>query len=113
MEAHGFEGDTDLGRWVRSIKSQDWTSELFDQRLRVRRPMRNEKDVMEMVKTEVPGVDLEDLAEMIEMMHVAMRCSEDRPKMSDVVLMLENIKASVSNGKPEHDQKESHPSETK
>ncbi|KAK4431369.1 putative inactive receptor-like protein kinase [Sesamum alatum] len=144
MKVHGFDKDMDLGIWVRSIKSQDWTSKLFDQSLR--RPIRNEKDVIEMVKTEIPGVDLvvkdsvrdwealrailrshfrsmsrvpagyfsaQDLAEMIETMHVAMRCLEDSPKMSDVVLMLENIKASVSNGKPEHDQKEPHPSEKK
>ncbi|XP_011076050.1 probably inactive receptor-like protein kinase At5g41680 [Sesamum indicum] len=134
MEAHGFEDDMDLETWVRSIKSQDWTSELFDQCLR--RPIRNEKDMIEMVKTEIPGVDLEvqdsvtdwealrailrshfrsmarvpagyftaqDLAEMIEMKRVAMRCLRDRPKMTEVVLMLENIKASLSNRKPEHD----------
>ncbi|KAL0400639.1 UNVERIFIED_CONTAM: putative inactive receptor kinase [Sesamum latifolium] len=139
---HGFEGDMDLETWF--MKSLDCTSELFDRRLR--RPIRNEKDVVEMVKTEIPGVDLEvkdsvtdwealraillshfrsmarvpadylpaqDLAEMTEMMHVAMRCLKDGPKMTQVVLMLENIKASVSNRKPEHDRKEFNLSEKK
>ncbi|KAK6155602.1 hypothetical protein DH2020_009850 [Rehmannia glutinosa] len=125
-EAQGFEKDMHLVSWARSIKSQEWAAKLFDKSLR--RPIRHEKDVLEMMKTEIPGVHLlvkdsvtdlealranlgshfhsmanvpanyfpaQDLLEMSKMMQVAMRClaelPKDRPKMSDVVLMLENI----------------------
>ncbi|KAK6155605.1 hypothetical protein DH2020_009853 [Rehmannia glutinosa] len=123
MEAQGFDQDMHLVSWARSIKSQEWTSKLFDKSLK--RPIRYEKDVLEMMETEIPGVHLpsvtdweavrailgshfrsmarvpadyfavQDLSEMKEMLEVAVRCLAVSPgfgpKMSDVVLMLEDI----------------------
>ncbi|KAK6135335.1 hypothetical protein DH2020_030923 [Rehmannia glutinosa] len=130
MQAQGFEKDLHLVKWARSIKYEERTSKLFDKSLR--RPIQYEKDVLEMMQTEIPGVhiplvtDLEelrtvlgthfqsmarvpagyfaaqDLLEMTMMLQVAMRClaehPKNRPKMCDVVSMLENI------GTPKHAQ---------
>ncbi|KAK6135332.1 hypothetical protein DH2020_030920 [Rehmannia glutinosa] len=129
MQAQGFEKDLHLVSWACSVKPEEWTSKLFDQSLR--RPIRHEKDVLEMMQTEIPGVHLpsvtdweavrtilgshfrsmsrvpadyftaQDMMEMTEMFEVTMRClgllTEHLPKMSDVVVMLQNI------GKPKTD----------
>ncbi|KAG8381187.1 hypothetical protein BUALT_Bualt06G0096200 [Buddleja alternifolia] len=113
MEANGFEKDLVLETWVRSIKPKEWTSKLFDQSLR--KPIRDKRDVIEMIRTEIPDVDLifddpamdweilraivrphfpvHDWMEMVEMLGIAMKCltgfPEQTPKISYVVLMLE------------------------
>ncbi|GFP81066.1 probably inactive receptor-like protein kinase at5g41680, partial [Phtheirospermum japonicum] len=128
-EARGFEQDMGLDTWARSIKPEQWMSKLFDKSLK--KQIRYEKDVLEMMEVEVPDVyhsvvkdsvtinweemrailgsrfrsmgrrvpadyfAVRDLLGMREMLKVAMRClavlPRDRPKMCDVVLMLQSI----------------------
>ncbi|KAI3450433.1 hypothetical protein Pfo_007098 [Paulownia fortunei] len=99
MEAQGFEDDLHLVTWVRSIKSQEWT---YWEALRAILG----SHFHSMTRVPADYFAAQDLLEMVEILHVAMRClavfPKDRPKMCDAVLMLEN-KASVSNGKPQQD----------
>jgi hypothetical protein len=65
----------DLPRWVQSVVREEWTVEVFDVDL-----MKYQNDVEE---------------EMVQMLQLAMTCvntvPESRPKMADVVHLLEDV----------------------
>ncbi|KAL8150399.1 hypothetical protein V2J09_020207 [Rumex salicifolius] len=73
---HSINGDelVPLVRWVHSVVREEWTAEVFDIEL-MRYP------------------DIEE--EMVEMLQIAMSCAaraaEQRPKMADVVRLIENV----------------------
>lgn len=71
----GYGGVVDLPRWVQSVVREEWTAEVFDLEL-----MRY-KDIEE---------------EMVGLLQIAMACtapsSDQRPKMSYVVKMIEEIR---------------------
>ncbi|GLT91836.1 hypothetical protein SLE2022_097070 [Rubroshorea leprosula] len=71
----GYGGTVDLPRWVQSVVREEWTAEVFDLEL-----MRY-KDIEE---------------EMVGLLQIAMACSaaapDQRPKMSHVVKMIEDIR---------------------
>lgn len=71
----GYGGVVDLPRWVQSVVREEWTAEVFDLEL-----MRY-KDIEE---------------EMVGLLQIAMACTsaapDQRPKMSHVVKMIEEIR---------------------
>ncbi|RAL51445.1 hypothetical protein DM860_010947 [Cuscuta australis] len=75
----------DLVRWVCSIVSEEWSGEVFD---------------VELLK--YPNIE----EEMVEMLQVGMACAarmpEQRPKMADVVKMVEGIRNQPSTGEVQH-----------
>uniref|UniRef100_A0A7N0VB18 Protein kinase domain-containing protein n=1 Tax=Kalanchoe fedtschenkoi TaxID=63787 RepID=A0A7N0VB18_KALFE len=72
---YGYSGAIDLPRWVQSVVREEWTAEVFDLEL-----MRY-KDIEE---------------EMVSLLQIAMACAsaspEQRPKMSQVLKMIEDIR---------------------
>ncbi|KAL2238296.1 probable inactive receptor kinase At4g23740 [Sesamum indicum] len=79
---HTTNGDeiVHLVRWVHSVVREEWTAEVFDVEL-LRYP------------------DIEE--ELVEMLQIAMACvvrmSDQRPKMSEVVKMIENVRLAETN----------------
>ena len=71
----GYEDVVDLPRWVRSVVREEWTAEVFDEEL-------------------LRGQYVEE--EMVQMLQIALACvakgSDNRPRMDEVVRMLEEIK---------------------
>lgn len=80
----GYGGLVDLPRWVQSVVREEWTAEVFDLEL-----MRY-KDIEE---------------EMVGLLQVAMVCTtampDQRPKMSQVVKMIDEIRGVA--GSPPHE----------
>ncbi|CAM8919366.1 unnamed protein product [Rhodiola kirilowii] len=83
-----YTGAIDLPRWVQSVVQEEWTAEVFDLEL-----MRY-KDIEE---------------EMVSLLQIAMSCTsaspEQRPKMSQVLKMIEDIRG--VDDSPSHDNLES------
>jgi len=79
MHYHSQEEGVDLPKWVQSIVREEWTAEVFDLEL-----MRY-KNIEE---------------EMVSMLQIALSCvsqsSEQRPKMSEVVKLIEDIRVEQS-----------------
>uniref|UniRef100_A0A7N0T7D3 Protein kinase domain-containing protein n=1 Tax=Kalanchoe fedtschenkoi TaxID=63787 RepID=A0A7N0T7D3_KALFE len=82
--------DVDLPRWVQSVVREEWTAEVFD---------------VELMK----HANIED--EMVQMLQIAMACvakvPDMRPKMDDVVRMMEDIR--TSSGTESHQSPEDKP----
>lgn len=80
----GYGGLVDLPRWVQSVVREEWTAEVFDLEL-----MRY-KDIEE---------------EMVGLLQIAMACTaaspDQRPRMSQVVKMIDEIQGVV--GSPSHE----------
>ncbi|KAK5846019.1 hypothetical protein PVK06_002285 [Gossypium arboreum] len=72
-----------LVRWVHSVVREEWTSEVFDIEL-----------------TRYPNIE----EEMVEMLQIAMTCvvrmPDQRPKIADLVKMIENVRAIESENRP-------------
>ncbi|KAK9164902.1 hypothetical protein Scep_000093 [Stephania cephalantha] len=75
VNATGSDEVVNLVRWVQSVVREEWTAEVFD---------------VELMR--YPNIE----EEMVEMLQIALACvvrmPEQRPKMSDVVKMLEEIR---------------------
>ncbi|MCL7049592.1 hypothetical protein MKW94_006750 [Papaver nudicaule] len=75
----GQDLDVDLPRWVRSVVKEEWTAEVFDPELL------RYKNIEE---------------ELVAMLHVGLACVaeqvDNRPKMSEVVKMIEDIRVEKS-----------------
>ncbi|KAL8544200.1 hypothetical protein ACS0TY_004657 [Phlomoides rotata] len=99
---HGPQKNLHLVAWALSIAPEDWSSKLFDTCNRESVLFGDELDMREFKKRYggYPGMSLSGFSsqmevEMVEMLQVAKRCLAvlpvDRPKMFEVVLMLEKI----------------------
>lgn len=88
--AHGHIDVVDLPRWVQSVVREEWTSEVFD---------------AELLKS--PNAE----EEMVHMLQVALACvarvPDMRPRMDEVVRMVEEIRPSESDGRPSSDENKS------
>ncbi|GMH05002.1 hypothetical protein Nepgr_006842 [Nepenthes gracilis] len=75
LKSHGHSNVVDLPRWVQSVVREEWTSEVFDTEL-LRNPSAEE--------------------EMVQMLQIALACvariPDMRPKMDEVVHMIEEIR---------------------
>ncbi|CAO2820800.1 unnamed protein product [Amaranthus hypochondriacus] len=87
---HGHNDVVDLPRWVQSVVREEWTSEVFDAEL-LRNPNAEE--------------------EMVHMLQVALACvarmPDMRPRMDEVVRMIEEIRPSESEERPSSDENKS------
>ncbi|KAL8557380.1 hypothetical protein ACS0TY_004715 [Phlomoides rotata] len=101
---HGAQKNLHVVAWALSIAPEDWSSKLFDTCIRGI-VFADELDMLKFVEERYAKIasasetfrSLRDsmVVEMVEMLQVATRCLAmlpvDRPKMFEVVLMLENI----------------------
>ncbi|KAL8557375.1 hypothetical protein ACS0TY_004711 [Phlomoides rotata] len=97
---HGPQKNLHLVAWALSVAPKDWSSKLFDRRIRGTVLLVDEVDRCEVAEerySDVSGISFSDSMEVekVEMLEVATRCLAmlpvDRPKMFEVVLMLEKI----------------------
>lgn len=88
--SHGHCDVIDLPRWVQSVVREEWTSEVFDVEL-LRSPNAEE--------------------EMVQMLQIALTCvarvPDMRPRMDDVVRMIEEIRPPESEERPSSDENKS------
>ncbi|KAF8014451.1 hypothetical protein BT93_H0316 [Corymbia citriodora subsp. variegata] len=83
VHATGYGEMVHLVRWVHSVVREEWTAEVFD---------------VELMR--YPNIE----EELVEMLQVAMACvvrmPDQRPKMADVVKMIENVRCVETNNRP-------------
>ncbi|XP_021274986.1 probable inactive receptor kinase At4g23740 isoform X2 [Herrania umbratica] len=88
MHATGGEEIVHLVRWVHSVVREEWTAEVFD---------------VELLR--YPNIE----EEMVEMLQIGMSCvvrmPEQRPKMSDLVRMVEEIRRANTGNQPSSETK--------
>ncbi|XP_043725900.1 probable inactive receptor kinase At5g58300 [Telopea speciosissima] len=90
LQSPGHDDVVDLPRWVQSVVREEWTAEVFD---------------VELMRYQ----NIEE--EMVQMLQIAMSCvgkmPDMRPKMDEVVRMIEEIQTSSSENRPSSEENKS------
>ncbi|WOK95487.1 putative inactive receptor kinase [Canna indica] len=88
LQSPGRDDVVDLPRWVQSVVREEWTAEVFD---------------VELMR--YPNIE----EDMVQMLQVAMQCvartPDERPKMEDVVRMIEDVRCSNSANRQSSEEK--------